>query len=33
MLREEVPMQGMHEEEVVFASTIIEVGIVDIDGE
>jgi hypothetical protein len=31
--REETPMQGIHEEEVILASALIEVGIVDVGGE
>jgi hypothetical protein len=33
MLREEMSMQGMHEEEVVLAGVVVEVGVVDVDGE
>jgi hypothetical protein len=33
MPREEIPMQGMHEEEVVLAGTIVEVDVVDVSGE
>jgi hypothetical protein len=33
MLREEMPMQGMREEEVISADAIVEVGIVDVDSE
>jgi hypothetical protein len=33
MLREAMPMQGMHEEEVILAGTIVEVGVVDIGSE
>jgi hypothetical protein len=33
MLREEMPMQGMHKEEVISAGAVVEVGIVDVDGE
>jgi hypothetical protein len=31
--REEMPMQGMHEEEVILAGYVIEASIVDIDSE
>jgi hypothetical protein len=33
MPREEIPMQGMHEEEVILAGTIVEVDVVDVSGE
>jgi hypothetical protein len=33
MPREEMPMQGMREEEVVLANAVIEVDVVDISGE
>jgi hypothetical protein len=33
MLREEVPMQGMREEEIVLAGVVIEVGVVDFGSE
>jgi hypothetical protein len=33
MPREKVPMQGMHEEEVVLAGAVVEVGVVDFGGE
>jgi hypothetical protein len=33
MPREEIPMQGMHEEEVVLAGTVVEVDVVDVSGE
>jgi hypothetical protein len=33
MPREEMSMQGMHEEEVILAGAVVEVGIVDIGGE
>jgi hypothetical protein len=33
MQREEMSMQGMHEDEVVLASTVVEVGVVDVSGE
>jgi hypothetical protein len=32
-LRDEMPMQGMREEQVVLAGTVIEVSVVDVDGE
>jgi hypothetical protein len=33
MLREEVPMQGMREEEIVLAGVVIEVSVVDFGSE
>jgi hypothetical protein len=33
MPREEMSMQGMHEEEVILANAVIEVDVVDIGGE
>jgi hypothetical protein len=33
MPREEIPMQGMHEEEVVLAGTVVEVDVVDVSSE
>jgi hypothetical protein len=33
MLREEMSMQWMRKEEVVLVGTIVEVGVVDVDGE
>jgi hypothetical protein len=33
MLREEMPMQGIREEEVILAGAFIKVGVVDISGE
>jgi hypothetical protein len=31
--REEMPMQGIHEEEVILVGTLVEVGIADVDVE
>jgi hypothetical protein len=33
MPREEMPVQGMREEEVILAGAVVEVSVVDVDGE